>query len=263
MRPSTRLVVLGKKLWTPAQISTALWLDAADASTITLNGSTVSQWNDKSGNGRNAIQATAANQPTYSVEIFNNKPGLSFDGVNDFLVATYSSINFVGCSIFIIGNLNSSSGANTGVITLNDGVNLDFQTNGIIGWASGNSNNLPSGADSRYNNGSIGVSNAVLAMNTNYLYSFISNSGIRINGTLAFSGDNGSVTIPNTQLGVGCRLSPNGSNFSRCIVSEVVVINSIVSTINRQLIEGYLAWKWELTANLANNHPFKFNPPLA
>ncbi|MFM5944980.1 MAG: hypothetical protein ACKO9G_16710, partial [Dolichospermum sp.] len=62
MRPSTKMVVLGRKLRTPAQISTDLWLDAADSSTITLNGSTVSQWNDKSGNGRNAIQATATNQ---------------------------------------------------------------------------------------------------------------------------------------------------------------------------------------------------------
>jgi hypothetical protein len=32
--------------WTPASLgaSLALWLDAEDASTITLNGSTVSQW---------------------------------------------------------------------------------------------------------------------------------------------------------------------------------------------------------------------------
>lgn len=62
---STRLTAYGRgrTAWTPAQISTALWLDAADSSTVTLNGSTVSQWNDKSGNGRNAVQATAANQP--------------------------------------------------------------------------------------------------------------------------------------------------------------------------------------------------------
>ena len=49
-------------LWTPANINTALWLDGADASTITLNGSTVSQWNDKSGNGRHVSQATASQQ---------------------------------------------------------------------------------------------------------------------------------------------------------------------------------------------------------
>ena len=69
--------------WTPAQITTELWLDAADASTITLNGSTVSQWNDKSGNGRNATQATAANQPTYIANSINGKSALDWDGVND------------------------------------------------------------------------------------------------------------------------------------------------------------------------------------
>lgn len=52
--------------WTPAQIPTALWLDANDTSTITLNNLTVSQWNDKSGNLRHVSQATAANQPVYA-----------------------------------------------------------------------------------------------------------------------------------------------------------------------------------------------------
>lgn len=41
----------------------AVWLDANDASTITLNGTTVSEWRDKSGNLRNYSQSTAANQP--------------------------------------------------------------------------------------------------------------------------------------------------------------------------------------------------------
>lgn len=53
--------------WTPAQLSTALWLDAADTSTITLSGPRVSQWADKSGNGRNATQGVAANQPGWGV----------------------------------------------------------------------------------------------------------------------------------------------------------------------------------------------------
>lgn len=43
----------------------ALWLDASDASTVTLNGSAVSQWRDKSGNSRHASQSVAANQPLY------------------------------------------------------------------------------------------------------------------------------------------------------------------------------------------------------
>ncbi|MFM6255850.1 MAG: hypothetical protein ACKPEQ_43080, partial [Dolichospermum sp.] len=46
-------------------------------------------------------------------------------------------------------------------------------------------------------------------------------------------------------------------------ISEIIITPNIPTDANRQLIEGYFAWKWELTANLANNHPFKFNPPLA
>jgi hypothetical protein len=53
----------GNSPWTPANTTTALWLDAADATTITTVSSAVSQWNDKSGNNRNATQATASQRP--------------------------------------------------------------------------------------------------------------------------------------------------------------------------------------------------------
>jgi hypothetical protein len=41
------------------------WWDASDSSTITLNATTVSEWRDKTGNGRHLEQGTALNQPTY------------------------------------------------------------------------------------------------------------------------------------------------------------------------------------------------------
>jgi hypothetical protein len=40
-----------------------LWLNPAATSTLTLNGSTVSQMNDASGNGRHFVQATGGSQP--------------------------------------------------------------------------------------------------------------------------------------------------------------------------------------------------------
>lgn len=49
--------------WTPAQITTALWFDASDSSTITTVSGAVSQWNDKSGNNRHATQAAASERP--------------------------------------------------------------------------------------------------------------------------------------------------------------------------------------------------------
>src|ERR1700748_1258223 len=48
-----------------------LWLDASDSSTLTLNGTNVSQWNDKSGNGNNATQATMVSQPVYGAASLN------------------------------------------------------------------------------------------------------------------------------------------------------------------------------------------------
>lgn len=62
----------------------ALWLDASDSSTITLDGSNnVSQWNDKSGNGRNATQATTLKRPSYPSSSWNGLNAVVFDGVDD------------------------------------------------------------------------------------------------------------------------------------------------------------------------------------
>ena len=56
------------EFWNPSVLGAdlALWLDADDADTITLNGSTVSQWDDKSGNDNHAAQSTASFQPALS-----------------------------------------------------------------------------------------------------------------------------------------------------------------------------------------------------
>lgn len=66
--------------------SCVLWLKA-DAG-VTLNGSTVSQWDDQSGNGNHAVQATASYQPTFVANQLNGKPVLRFDGSNDFMEFT-------------------------------------------------------------------------------------------------------------------------------------------------------------------------------
>jgi hypothetical protein len=73
--------------WTPADIATNLWLDAADVASIVLSGSAVTQWNDKSGASRNCAQGVAASRPTYEPAGFHGKGALSFDG-NDFLASS-------------------------------------------------------------------------------------------------------------------------------------------------------------------------------
>jgi len=64
------------------------WFDAADANSITLDGTAVTQWNDKSGNDNHIAQGTAANQPTYQAAGWAGAdPTVYFDGTSDYLEA--------------------------------------------------------------------------------------------------------------------------------------------------------------------------------
>lgn len=71
-----------------------LWLDVANTSSMTFNGSTVSQINDLSGNGFHATQGTANNQPTYQATGANGKPTLLFDS-NDIITSTATVADYV------------------------------------------------------------------------------------------------------------------------------------------------------------------------
>jgi hypothetical protein len=49
--------------------------------------------------------------------------------------------------------------------------------------------------------------------------------------------------------------------YSDCEAAEIVLYNVVLSTVNIQKIEGYLAWKWGLQANLPSGHPYKSASP--
>jgi hypothetical protein len=70
----------------------------------------VTEWFDQSGNGRNATQATALNQPQIvsagSVITENGKPAVQFDGIDDY-VEISNTLNSVFNSDFSIYSINS------------------------------------------------------------------------------------------------------------------------------------------------------------
>lgn len=70
----------------------AAWYDASDAATLTIDGSNlVSQWSDKSGNGRHVTQATAASRPTYNAQAVGVKFG---DAANWMQTAANHSVRY-------------------------------------------------------------------------------------------------------------------------------------------------------------------------
>ena len=76
-----------------------LWLKADTG--ITKDGSNyINAWNDQSGNGNNAEQATAGQRPLFSSNGSNGRPTVLFDGTNDFL--TFGTNNLVENSGFTL-----------------------------------------------------------------------------------------------------------------------------------------------------------------
>ena len=244
--------------WSPELLgsSLALWLDAADASTITLNGATVSQWNDKSGNNNHATQAIAVSQPTYSAAGINNKPSLNFDGTADVLptalvlqhpmtlYAVAKSAVAAGSVRAIIGSGNLSYAL--GILTAAPAVNAFALWN-------------PNRNGGAYINNAQSTNPVVLGSTT------VSNDentwNTYVNGSNAGQAiwDTGTPNAPNF-IRIG--YSGNGAEYWSGDISEVVTLNRTATTNERQRIEGYLAWKWGLEANLPADHPYKNTPPI-
>jgi hypothetical protein len=106
----------------PASISgLKAWYDAADTATISVSGTAVTQWNDKSASAYNLTQGTAARRPISGVNTQNSKNVISFDG-NDMLQAATAADwpfmhNATGCTIFFAAFFNTSAVENTVLCT--------------------------------------------------------------------------------------------------------------------------------------------------
>lgn len=85
------VVAIGTNALQPAQVGfpqvgPVLYLDAADASTITLDGGAVAEWADKSSKGNHALQTVPANRPTVATSSLNGLDTLRFDaGLEQFM----------------------------------------------------------------------------------------------------------------------------------------------------------------------------------
>ena len=248
LKPSVRQILFGKRRpWTPANIATELWLDAADNSTITQSSGLVSQWNDKSGNNRNATASLTA-RPAFSSSRINGLPAIFSDGIDDLMSFATAVIpnNF---SIIAVGQANSVDGQKSFCVTqFIDSNNGRFQA-----WFPRSVNDVGFQLGIDYC-----LTSKTLVLNANELIGwqrFSVNGFVFANGTQLATSSIFS-TITNTATSIFGR----DVAFSQITIGELIVV-STQSVDTRQRTEGYLAHKWGLTANLPSNHPYKTNPP--
>lgn len=253
--------------WTPSALgsSLALWLDADDARTITLNGSTVSQWNDKSGNNRNVAQATAANQPAYTSNVLNQKPVLRFNHLNDQFLSNTGTFTLSGGAVLAFVARHSD-------ITMSG----NFSTGRAahpVGWSSFTTfvNHLPADGTPLLSQWvSSTASSSRVLLQDGVPVTMVPHVWLEVqSGSTLAGGIDGTMLTPIAAtlsnppavvIGTGTTFTGQNQFFDGDL-AEVVAIRSNLSTDDRQRLEGYLAWKWGLAGNLPSNHPFRNSPP--
>lgn len=259
-------------LWTPSQLgaSLSLWLDADDASTITESGGLVSQWDDKSGDGNHMTQGTGSAQPTYAATGFNSMPALQFntdkylgnsspsglDSQGDLFYASVFQITTSSSYRMIMGGrgaFNEAAGANGIPILQQLGTSpqLGIHNTGVAATL---------------------IRVVVTDITQGHLATVGRAGGIIGNGgtvTVTASGASSSYSTTGTQtwnsaanavFQIGGR-QQSGTSWLLGSISECIAMQRNATTGEREKVEGYLAHKWDLTADLPASHPYKTVAP--
>jgi hypothetical protein len=240
-------------LWTPNELGStavAVWLDADDATTFSYSsGALVSMWGDRSGNGRDFTNDTTSEQPERVGNVQNSRAVVRF--TTDRLRAATSGVTALGYRYVIV---------------------LKFATVGT-------------GTKQRIVAQSSGTENGHLEINNRFvLYSQPSvyeigtpDTNWRILMPL-FDGSSSQFWLDGSLIGTTGITGtdypsqfciggfPTGTSVGEWLygdMAELLVINGELTTADRQRVEGYLAHKWGLAANLPSGHPYMNTAPAA
>lgn len=236
-----------------------VWMDAADSTTFTFSsGTTISQIVNKAP-GATAISATGS--PSLTQATLNGRQSVLMGSGNYLSGATSVSGTSITCiAVAMTTAALPRVGSDQRLISLVTATSLDYDNAGAL----------------------IGIFNQQSSANIGTYRNFTFTSAIPFSQNVPFIGasiydgatgqlfkdgspgnSTGSAgTFGITKFSLGLQLnSPGNTEYWIGYIGEVLVYNRNLSFSERQTIEGYLAWKWGLVANLPAGHPFKLYPP--
>jgi hypothetical protein len=267
--PPMPIVTQTVSVFTPTQISGCqLWLDAADSSSVTLSGSSVTQWRDKSGFNNHVISGGTA--PIYS----SSSNAVVFNG-NGYLINSAFSLPLANRSVFIVCNQTASSSSNAfeGILVFGASNVVDYNSSNAIVYNGRGSNvvaNCSFGVFYNYSQNNFGdyrldFGNVTIpAPFSIYTDVFANPSGsLHVNGSNVATDSIAGTIGTSTGFFLGARNDFGNGTFRSFLygsIYETIVYNTAVTAFQRQQVEGYLAWKWGLIASLPNGHPYKSAP---
>jgi hypothetical protein len=236
----------------------SLWLDAADSATLIMSGSNITQWRDKSGRGYHAV---AVGTPTIQSLCNSTYQGVLCSGTSAFGYNNVTAMNpgqFL--TTFAVAYLSGGGEYSRILGFATDATDDAVGRGGCVPFSR-------RGGEYKmmFERGS-GVIAAAIPITQGVLFQGSSvygpTSGIQyINGQSNASISHVDASFNYTRYGVGQNGRATGDRWPG-VICEVITYDALLTTAQRQQVEGYLAWKWGIQTELPTfTHPYKLTRP--
>lgn len=230
-RSATPLTILGSLL--------VGWWDAGRSDLITHDGSNlVSSWKDVIG-GYDLTQGTAGAKPVYSATSFGSRPGVTFDGADDYLRLASTPASFpVGnatSEIWLCGDQTIDKAVATSVNAFTYGATTHSRAvRRTVASADNRANVTASGASASNTNG--------VWFGRHYV------RGIFVDGAInphldGVAGSNGAATLATTasSITMGANNSSTAGSFFGGVIDQVLVLNAAPTADQVTALNTYFA----------------------
>lgn len=237
---------VGSGAFSPASLSgLALWF-AARLETGFNDDDAVATWTDRSGNGRNATQATGTKRPLYKTNIISGKPVLRFDSTDDCL--TVSAIDFTGTNGLTLFVVTANITSATDRVIIESSASFSANAGSFICYRDTSNKvntNLRGNVGSSLCVGTTNITSAATLISGVYDMSLAaaSEAQLYINGVaegVHTGSTNNTANFGNYAINIGSR--NNGASLPLGgDIAEIILYNRALTTTERQQVEAYLS----------------------
>jgi hypothetical protein len=196
-----------------------LWLDSKDSSTLTLSGSNVSKWNDKSSNSNNFTVANTFDPPTFT------SSGINFNSKQVMISSNPITTNS-NTTIFFVGNVTNLADDFDYILSFSQ-QDLSFRWNPRSKF--GDNNNGDFASDAGY------IINTARGVNSSKIFDKRTLVNFKVE-----NGGSGKLVLSTDR-------SFGGDRFFKGTMCEVLIYNSPLSATQIAEVQNYLISKWNLS----------------
>jgi hypothetical protein len=229
--------------FSPLSLAPALWLSDT--------GSNPAQWDDLSGNGRHATQATGIHQPAIIPNALNGRQVRRFDGSNDFYAIADRALlrNLAGATVFAVATPSSVAVGERIVFSARSSGAANLFVQGII------ANQFRYGGRRVAADAGDFANFGTVSNNTPYIFTaiqnwqsatksaFVSNGNTDNDTSFQTSGNSENVDSA-SDLSIG--VSSTGGLFWNGDIAELLIFQRAITTTERQALERYASAKYNI-----------------